>query len=380
MKLLGIMKKEFRRFFHDPKLVITMLLPGIILYLMYSIMGSVMNSNEVPKYEYTAYISGSSGIVQRIEMTVSEIKGEAWNFIPATDAEEAKKLVEEGEAAAYLVFPEGFDDAVASYDPLSGKPAPMLEIYYSSADEESRTFYSITQSVFASFNKFQVAGKDFSTEAEMFTSVLGGLLPFLVVTLIFSTCMSVTLESVAGEKERGTLATLLITSVKRSHIALGKVLSLSCIVSIGALSSFLGVALSMPKLMGLSVGAFASEIGFGGYLLLFLLILSVVPLIVSIMSALSALAKSVKEASAYSSVIMIVTMLLSLVTAFVSGIGDWAVAIPLLNAVVCMQHVITGSHVVWQSIVTFAMNVGCTALVVFGISKMLSSEKIMFGS
>ena len=117
------------------------------------------------------------------------------------------------------------------------------------------------------------------------------MLPFLVVIFIFAACMSITLESVAGEKERGTLATILITSAKRSHVALGKVIPLSCISAIGATSSFLGVALSMPKLMGMNVGGFIGSVGFLGYFLLFLLILSVVPLIVSLVSVVSTYSK-----------------------------------------------------------------------------------------
>lgn len=214
----------------------------------------------------------------------------------------------------------------------------------------------------------------------MMTSMMSGLLPFLVVIFIFSACMSVTLESVAGEKERGTLATILITSARRTDVALGKVIPLSCMSAIGATSSFLGVVLSLPKLMGMSIGGFMTSFGFLSYLALFLLILSVVPLIVSLVSVVSTYAKSVKEASAYTSVVMILTMVLSIVSAFVSGIGDWIVAIPVLNAVVCMQSVMTGSIMIWQTFVSVGINLVYTALLVFAISKMLSSERIMFGS
>ena len=42
MKLIALMKKEFLRFFKDPKLLATMLLPGILIYVLYSVMGSAM--------------------------------------------------------------------------------------------------------------------------------------------------------------------------------------------------------------------------------------------------------------------------------------------------------------------------------------------------
>ena len=110
------------------------------------------------------------------------------------------------------------------------------------------------------------------------------------------------------------------------------------------------------------------------------MILSVVPLITSLISVVSAYSRSVKEASAYTSVIMILIMLISLVTSFVPGIGAWAVAIPVLNSVVCMQNILLFQTSVWQSLVSVGINLVYTALLVFVITKMLSSEKIMYGS
>ena len=73
----------------------------------------------------------------------------------------------------------------------------------------------------------------------------------LLLIFVISGAMSITPESVAGEKERGTIATILVTPVRRSYVAIGKILALSAFSLIGATSSFLGTVLSLPKLMGL---------------------------------------------------------------------------------------------------------------------------------
>ena len=377
MKLFALMKKEFLRFFRDPRLILTMLLPGILIYIIYSVMGGVMNAPEKETYEYRAYVSGSSAVVEPLIQTA--VGTEGWEFLRAEE--------KDGKAAALVVFSENFDERVAAYTPASGEPAPQVEIYYRSADGESSSFYALVTAVLDGYenalsNKFDVnagSGYDFSDAGRVLLSIMGNVLPFIVIALIFSSCMGVTLEAVAGEKERGTLSTILVTSVRRSDVALGKVLPLSCISLIGAVSSFLGIALSLPKLMGISFGDFAAGFGFAGYSLLFLLIVSIVPLIVAGVSAVSAYAKSVKEASAYTSVVMIVVMLLSLASSFVSGIGDWIVVVPILNAVVAMQAAIAGAPVVWTSLTSVALNLVYTALLVLLIAKMLSSEKIMFG-
>ncbi|MCK7484352.1 MAG: ABC transporter permease subunit [Bacillus subtilis] len=67
-------------------------------------------------------------------------------------------------------------------------------------------------------------------------SMLSTLLPMLVVMFMFTGAMAIGPESIAGEKERGTIATLLVTPVKRREIALGKVFSLGVLSLISAAS------------------------------------------------------------------------------------------------------------------------------------------------
>ena len=383
MKLRALIQKEFQRFFRDPKLIATLVLPGILIYFIYSLLGSAIWDGE-KNYSYDVLVYGSS---PKVEALFEASFGGSLTLTPVEDKESAKAQVKAGSATALVTFSEDFDNAVSEYDPMSGEKAPEIEIFYRSADDASSAFYTAATSLLSAYegeisNAFDVnlGGEqyDFSSTSEVVMTILGGLLPFLVVTLIFSSCMSITLESVAGEKERGTLATILVTSVKRTDIALGKVLPLSCIAALGALSSFLGIALSMPKLMGLELGGMFVYT-FGDYILLLSLIVSIVPLIVSAMTAISTYAKSVKEASSYTGVIMIVVMVLSLVSAFLSGIGDWVAVIPVLGTVVAIQTVLEGGAALLVGLVSIGVNLVFTALFILLVAKMLGSERIMFG-
>lgn len=381
MKLLALMKKEFARFFGDPKLLITMILPGVLIYLIYSIMGSAMFGGEAQKYDFKVYVSGESAVVDVIDASVAQNEGWTAEFVhlPAEGAatvEEARAAVESGEASALIVFSEDFDASVAQ----GAQGGASAQLVYNSEDEASAAFASLAGGILDGYGRsFAFTMTDFAESADFARTMMAGILPFLIVVFIFSSCMSVTLESVAGEKERGTLATILVTSARRTDIALGKVLPLSCVSLIGAASGFLGVVLSLPTLMGISVDAAVAGVGALGYFMLLLLIVSVVPLIVSAIAMVSTLSRTVKEASSYTGILMILMMVLSIVAAFVSGIGDWAVAIPVLNAVVAMQGVLTGAMRVWQCLVSFGLNLVYTAVLVFVISRLLSSERIMFG-
>lgn len=368
MKLFALIKKEFHRFFHDRRLIITMLLPGIVIFLLYSVIGEAIHT-EPPKYDYKVYVEGESSVTSMIQSAV-EASGNTVEWIPLGDMEAARKEVEEGEATAILSFTEDFD--------LFGENS-AVSVVYDPMDEAGSGFYSLSLAVLQQVGmKFSIHSEPLASDESIGREVMQQILPFIIVCFVFSACMSVTLESVAGEKERGTLATILVTSAKRSHIALGKIVPLACISMLGALSSFLGVVLSMPKLMGLSVGMLGGY-QFGAYVLIFLLILSFVPLIVSLISTISTASRSVKEASAYTSVLMIFVMIFSLVTAFVPAIGNWVVAIPILNAVVSMQGLLAGALPVWQSLVSVGANLVYTAGLVFLMTRMLSSEKVMFG-
>ena len=89
--------------------------------------------------------------------------------------------------------------------------------------------------------------------------------------------------------------------------------------------------------------------------------------------------KTVKEASAYTSIVMIFLMVLSLVSSFVPMLGAWSVAVPALNAVAGMQQVLSGGYALWQPLVSVLLNLVYTALLVVLVARMLASERIMFG-
>ncbi len=368
MKLAALIRKEFHRFFHDPRLIVTMLLPGLLIFALYSILGEVIYTDEQETYEYKAYLMGSSEAVTLIDAAF-EGAGSDLEWLPAEDEETARAEVEKGNAAALIVFSENFD--------AYGEGANVA-IYYKMDDDASYQFYALVSAVLTEYGMpFAIVSNPIGEE-NLGMTVMRSVLPLLLVCFIFSACMSVTLESVAGEKERGTLSTVLVTSVKRSHVALGKVVPLSCISMLGALSSFLGVAFSMPKLMGVSFG-FLGSYGFASYALMFLLILSVPPLIVALISVFSTLSRSMKEASAYTSALMIVSMVVSLIASFVPAMGNWALCVPVLNAVVTLQTILDGGVPVWQTFVSMGANVLYTALLVYLMTRLLSSERIMFG-
>jgi sodium transport system permease protein len=222
---------------------------------------------------------------------------------------------------------------------------------------------------------------DLSTEEEMAGFLMAMIMPMLMVSFLFSGSMGVAPEAIAGEKERGTMATLLVTPINRAHIAIGKILSLSVIALLSGLSSFLGVIIALPKYMEGVMGDVDMQVyGMEEYSAVLVVILSTVLLIVSLISVISAYSKSVKEAGSFISPIMILSMLLGITTMF--GVGDgqpvWVYLIPMYNSVQCFAAIFNFEINMLPIMITFGSNLLYAIVLGFILTKMFGSEKIMF--
>ena len=172
-----------------------------------------------------------------------------------------------------------------------------------------------------------------------------------------------------------------MTPVKRSSIAIGKILSLSIISLLSGLCSFVGVMLSIPKLMGgEEMGMVDANIStVADYAWILGVILSTILVFVSLISVISAFANSVKEAASFVSPLMIFVVLISL--SGMLGIGGSEIYyyfIPVFNSVQCISGVFSLDYSIPNIIVTIISNITGSALLAFLLTKMFNSEKVMF--
>ncbi len=366
-----IIKKEFSRFFKDKRMLATLFLPGLLIYAIYSFLGDTLVSSMMPDENY-AYKVCVVNAPDWLEPTLDALG----NFDLQTRTEalpEAEQMLKNKQLDAYLVFPNGFSLGqmhevklyANSAETTSGMAAEYLTAALSTAQYGSPNFLLVSQ--------------DVATEADVSAMMVSTIAPMLILSLLMTGCVAVAPESIAGEKERGSFATMLVTPVKRSHIALGKVLALSAISLLSGISSCAGLLLSLPKLMGLE-GLSLSALGFGiGEISALVgVVLSSMLLMVAIVSMLSAWAKSVKEATALISPVMIV-VLVSGVANSVLPMNEWFFfCIPLLNSSASLASIFSVAMNPLFVIITILVNLGATALLMWLLAKMFSNEKIMF--
>ena len=387
--ILAIMRKELARFFSDRRMVVSILLPGVLIYVMYSFMGQAMVSLYGVEEDYVPTVQAV-----HLPASVADLLEAAGglNLLEVDEAavESAKSAVTDQTLDLLAVFPADFDRAVAAYAPDSGRSAPNVELYYNAASTASQSAYMLLTGLLDGYeaqlaNKFDInAGGgtyDLATEEDTAGTYFASLMPLLLMIFLYSGCVAVAPESIAGEKERGTIATMLITPIRRGDIAVGKILALALISLLSGASSAIGTVLSLPKLMGAaSDGLSANIYGLRDYLLLAAVILSTVVLLVTLISILSAFAKTVKEAQTYVMPLMILVMVLGVTAMFGGGAKTalWYYLIPLYNSVQCMVGVFSFSTVTAGVAAALAANAAYTALGVFLLTRMFHSEKIIF--
>ena len=388
--LITIMKKEFARFFGDRRMVVTvLLLPGLMIYAIYSFMGSAMTDQFQTDDTYTCNIAfhnlpdSIETILDSGDLPINRQESEG-AFTPEDNLFLAQ--VKDMELDLLVVFPENFDELVRNYNSgPSSQFAPNIDIYFNTASTESGTAYEMITGLLDAYetalaNKFDINNSDrvhdLASAEDTSAQIFSMMLPMLLMTFLFSACTSIAPESIAGEKERGTIATLLVTPMKRSSLAMGKIFSLSTIALLGGLSSFLGTMLSIPKLMEGSLdGLSASVYGVTDYVLLLLVILSTVLVMISAIAVISTLAKTVKEASTMIMPLMIIVMLIGVSGMFTGGTASDAVMylIPLYNSAI-FSFSYDAAHIA----ITVGTNLLCCGVLVGVLTKMFNSEKIMY--
>lgn len=396
---LTIIKKEFARFFGDRQLLFTtVIMPGLLIYIIYSLMGNGIQkmvtegSEEVVTMRVENMPPSIAPLLQSIDSNLVVVEQ---SF---TD-EEIAQLEDKELNAVLLRFPVGFDEILTA--PVDPTALPNVEIYYNSTNNASSRVYMIVSTMLGNYGRpFTVNVPqteeqrfDQATDESIGAMIWSKILPMIIIMMLFSGVMAIAPSSIAGEKERGTIATLLVTPMRRNDLALGKIISLSCIALLSGISSFIGIALSLPKMIGMegadatAVGVHpdaASMLGFhyttNDYIVLLLVIFASVLIMASAISLLSALAKDVKNAGTMVTPFMLVVMLAGLLPMFQDGAStNLAIyLIPFYNSIEVMTAVF-GHEMQWMPVlVTLASDVVYTGIAVWGLTRMFNSEKIMF--
>lgn len=389
-----IIKKEFARFFGDRTMFFTtVIMPGLLIYIIYSVMGDTMTEDHFTVQSTEPTIVYTENMPQSVAPLFDSLPlvFVQTGFSPDTVLQ---RLGDKENNLAYLFFPPQFDSLTSAYDPSAEEPAPNIKVYYNSSNDGSMSAYSMITAVLDEYenslcNRFDINNPadgdelfDQNDGGQMLADIISQLVPMLLLMLLFSGCMTVGPTSIAGEKERGTIATLLVTPMKRSQLAIGKIVALSVFALLGGLSSFLGIILSFPKMLHADeMNVDINIYGTVDYLFLLLILLSTVLALITVTANLSALAKDVKQASTFNLPLSLMMMVVGMLPLILGGAPENVAVylIPFFNSVMAMASVMSHHASLIPVIVTVASNVVYAMLGVWCLTRLFNSERVMFG-
>jgi sodium transport system permease protein len=205
---------------------------------------------------------------------------------------------------------------------------------------------------------FRVEEQNVAPPERVSGTILGGLIPYFVIVLCLTGAMYPAMDLTAGEKERGTMETILCSPVSRVHLVLGKFLMVLTASLFSAALSVISMGLTFRAGQGLlqpleqfGGAPFPLQISFSAMAAVFLMVVPLAVLFSAALLAIALFAKSYKEAQSYLSPLTI-TIVLPAIISVLPGVELNAILslIPVLNTSLVSKEIVAGSYQ-WDYIV-----------------------------
>lgn len=301
---------------------------------------------------------------------------------------------------AAVEIPEGFEAKLAAGETStvkiymyegemkSGFGADRLQRFFRELRDRSIREHLEARNLPESFtHPFDIQEQNVAPPEKVGGAILGGLVPYFVILLSMTGAVYPAMDLTAGEKERGTIETILCSPVSRTHLVLGKFLTVltasvaTAILAITSMSVSFGVGKKM--LLGMAKGAADSalQITITGKAVvsIFFVVLPLAVFFSAALLALSLFAKSFKEAQSYISPLMI-AMVMPAIAALLPGVELTAslALIPVLNTSLVSKEIITGTYH-WNMIALIFLSSSVYAAIALAVAvKLFQREDVLF--
>ena len=226
--------------------------------------------------------------------------------------------------------------------------------------------------------------EDVTSSESLGRMILSRLLPYFMVLAILTGAMNLGAEITAGEKERGTIATLLVSQLSRTEIVLGKFLTILTVSLVSSLLSAVGLLIGI-RFFGAGLAPVGTQATFSlglsafGWMLAVLLPLAVI--LAALVMIVGSFARSQKEASTYLMPIYMVIILVAMIS-MTGGItfSGARFLIPVANALYALQEIILGDLKTIHFVYTLAANVGFGGALIVASIRLFRREAVLFRS
>jgi len=227
--------------------------------------------------------------------------------------------------------------------------------------------------------------EDLSTVEESVGSIIGGLIPALMILSILMGVIFPAIDVTAGEKERGTLETLITLPITNFEMIVSKFLAVALVACVSALLNVLSIGVAI----GFMGSMILSELGMQDFNLVTFVPAILVTIVVMLFFSLFVtavclfvclFAKSFKEANNYSGPIMMVFVLI----AYMGMLPDLELSlttagIPIINITLMIKQLFSTDYNYTLFGIVLISNVVYSFLMMWLLAKVYKSEVILFG-
>jgi sodium transport system permease protein len=318
--IFTVFSKEFRENLRDRRTLFTALIFGpLFAPLMFSLVLFMMIQRGGTQNDQPLSLAVSH--TERAPNLVSELVQYGVTVVPvAYDDEAARLAVQNRQQKVVLMIPENYGSRFAAAQPAA------LELYSDASEQFIERDIRRTKAILAQFSStvvrlrlvargidpyitvpIAVHDVDVSTPASRSVLALGTMSYIILLTMLMGG-LYLAIDATAGERERGSLESLLTVPVRRDHLIYGKILATCAYM---ALSLTLSVSALAVVLRFVGLEAFGMSVNFGPLIALKVILycLPLVPLGASLMTIVAAYTRSYREAQTYLGLVLLVPTL-----------------------------------------------------------------------
>ena len=397
--VVTIFKKEMTDTLRDRRTLIFMLLiPIAAIPLLIMGLSSLMVSQITKVKEETSeiVIEGENFLPEDLQTMFTEAPGLS---IRGEDEFEGKDLMDElkqGNFQVLMVVSEGFGSD------LKQENQTEIEIFYDEAELKSEFAERKIKDLLTDYkdrivqqrmegrglsaeilSPFAVKSQNVAPLKKIAGKEFGAILPYLIIIMCFMGAMYPAIDLAAGEKERGTLETLLVSPATRGEFVVGKYIVILITGVVAAFLSLGSLVLSLNYMVedlfkGMSK-MLAIEFDVQTIVLVFLIVLPLAGIFAGVLLSVSIFARSFKEAQSYVNALNMAVILPAFVSLLPGVEMDYSMAlIPVVNASLIMKDAISGS-IEWNFVfVALLSNAVLAAVTLVFCKKWFEKESILF--
>lgn len=373
-----ILAKELRDILRDRRTLFVMLVLPVLLYPLLLI--GFMQLTAVQMSRLRAKPTAIALVGERPAAALSALLDTLAGVSRADTADWRARIIA-GELDAALRVPAGFDDDIHSLR------VPRAEVFFNGSREISRITGDRLRDVLEAYRDDVIAGRlaalaadsslltpfeigdaNIATAEQQQGDLLGKILGYVLIMITIMGAFYPAVDLTAGEKERGTLETLLISPAGRADIVYGKFLAVLTIALITALLNLLSMGGTMAyamHFMSRTAAAALPAIAVSplSLLLSLLLLIPLAVLFASVCLAIAAGARNYKEGQSLLSPVYMAAIMPAMMS-LVPGleVGPALAAVPIVNISLLIKEFMMGNYLWLETAVAF----GSTSLLAAG--------------